>query len=209
MHNVQKQSYISITVFLTFNTETQYEVMISEETKISKFLSLILRHQPKRIDLVLDKNGWAHVDELMSKAKNKSIDLTLEKLKTVVENNDKKRFIFSADFKKIRANQGHSVNVDLEFQEVKPPAILYHGTATRNLRSIKTKGLLKGKRHHVHLSADPETAKKVGMRYGKPVVLEIDTGQMQKDGLKFFRSKNGVWLTEYVSPEYIKLDALH
>jgi putative RNA 2'-phosphotransferase len=173
-------------------------------THISKFLSLVLRHRPGEIGLTLDENGWADTQQLLEKINSGNFSVTFEQLKLVVENNDKKRFIFSCDFTKIRASQGHSIEVDLQFDEITPPDQLYHGTAQQNIDSIKQQGLLKGNRHHVHLSSDSETAKKVGMRYGKPVILIVDAKQMNLDGYKFFRSENGVWLTEYVKPGYIK-----
>ena len=130
--------------------------------------------------------------------------LSLEELKQVVANNDKQRFAFSEDLSMIRANQGHSVKVELDFAEQRPPAILFHGTAVRNLGSIQAKGLLKGKRHHVHLSADEATALKVGLRYGKPVILKIQALHMHDQGIPFLLSENGVWLTQYVAPQFIE-----
>ncbi|MEM9675291.1 MAG: RNA 2'-phosphotransferase [Bacteroidota bacterium] len=175
----------------------------SEQKQISKFLSLVLRHKPETIGLVLDDNGWAKVDELLTKVNLGGKSLTLDQLTTVVENNDKKRFAFSDDRTKIRANQGHSIKVDLALDEAEPPEVLYHGTAKRNLASIREKGLLKGQRHHVHLSSDENTARNVGIRYGKLVVLKIKSQQTQSDGCTFFLSQNGVWLTDYVDPQYI------
>jgi putative RNA 2'-phosphotransferase len=176
----------------------------SEQKKISKFLSLVLRHKPETIGLVLDNNGWTEVDKLLVKVNQSGRHLKLDQLTQIVENNDKKRFAFSDGQTKIRANQGHSIEVDLALELAAPPEVLYHGTAEHNLVSIQKKGLLKGQRHHVHLSADSETAYKVGVRYGKPVVLKIKSQQMQSDGHTFFRSKNGVWLTDYVDHQYIE-----
>ena len=130
--------------------------------------------------------------------------MTPEQLREVVETNDKKRFEFSPDGLRIRASQGHSVEVELGYQPAAPPETLYHGTAARNLESIRRQGLLKGQRHHVHLSADPETATNVGQRYGRPLVLKIDAAAMHAAGRIFFVSTNGVWLTECVPPEYIQ-----
>lgn len=175
------------------------------DTEISKFLSLILRHRPEEIGLTLDKNGWANVHELIEKSNRHEITLNFETLKKIVENSDKKRFAFTADFSKIRANQGHSLSVDLNLKESIPPDILYHGTIMRNIDSIKRDGLLKKERHHVHLSKDSETARKVAVRYGKPIILAVDSKQMNKDGIKFYISENGVWLTEIVAPKYIKI----
>jgi putative RNA 2'-phosphotransferase len=171
--------------------------------KISKFLSLVLRHKPDTIGLSLDKNGWADVQELIEKINQHHFSFNFTQLKNVVETSDKKRFAFSSDFKQIRANQGHSFSVDLELEAKQPPDILYHGTADRNLKSIKEQGLLKGQRHHVHLSTNTETANKVGMRYGKPVVLQIDSKKMSENGIKFYESENGVWLTDHVPSQYI------
>ena len=168
--------------------------------KLSKFLSLILRHKPETIGIKLDKNGWANVSEILRGMK---IDFaTLEK---VVTENDKQRFSFNDDKTKIRANQGHSVKVDVELVEKIPPEILYHGTIEKNLKSIVAQGLLKMNRLHVHLSADIETAKKVASRRsGNAVIFEIAARQMYNDGYKFFQSANGVWLTGKVPPKYLK-----
>jgi putative RNA 2'-phosphotransferase len=171
--------------------------------KISKFLSLVLRHQPETIGLHLDAQGWADVEELLAKARQGPQPLTREVLEEVVATNDKKRFAFSVDGTKIRASQGHSIEVDLALAPQAPPEILYHGTADRNLPSIRASGLLKGKRQHVHLSLDEQTATKVGQRHGRPVVLTIRTGEMHCQGHVFFCSANGVWLTDSVPPAFI------
>jgi putative RNA 2'-phosphotransferase len=173
------------------------------DVQTSKFLSLILRHHPEQIGLQLDENGWAEVKELMEKANKNSFRFDLEELKEVVEHNDKQRFVFSPDGRKIRANQGHSVKIDLQLEPDTPPTQLFHGTAEKNIASIRAKGIIKGKRNHVHLSSDVTTAHKVGARYGKPVVLTINTEAMAQDGCVFFQSENGVWLTEIVLPQYI------
>jgi putative RNA 2'-phosphotransferase len=173
------------------------------DVQVSKFLSLILRHHPERIRLTLDENGWASVKELIVKANDHNFALDLEELKEVVENNDKQRFIFSDDGTKIRANQGHSVKIDLQLEPSTPPAVLFHGTADKNTASIQAKGIIKGQRNHVHLSTDTKTAHKVGARYGKPIILTIDAKAMSEEGCIFFESENGVWLTEEVLPKYI------
>jgi putative RNA 2'-phosphotransferase len=178
--------------------------MSTNDKTTSKFLSLVLRHKPEIIGLTLDENGWTDTGELITKMNAQGHSITLEKLKAIVDSNDKKRFAFSEDYKRIRANQGHSIEVDLDLQEQIPPDILYHGTAEKNITSIKQQGLIKGNRHHVHLSADTETARKVGMRYGIPVILIIDAKRMYEQGFKFFRSENGVWLTDHVLPQYIQ-----
>lgn len=174
----------------------------------SKLLSAVLRHQPELIGLHLDSQGWASVEELLQKINKlgppftKSFDL--ETLKLVVETNDKKRFAFNADQTRIRASQGHSVQVDLGYPPQEPPELLYHGTAGINLESIKDQGITKGKRHHVHLSRDTETALKVGGRHGKPVILKIQAGAMHRAGNAFYCSENGVWLTEFVPAAFIE-----
>lgn len=177
--------------------------MKDEHIKISKFLSLILRHKPETIGLELDEKGWASIDEIIYLAAESGKTLDRKTIEAVVETNDKKRFSISSDGFKIRANQGHSVHVDLDLSPIKPPSTLYHGTATRFLESILCKGLHSSSRHHVHLSSDCETAIKVGQRHGKPVILKIDSGSMDSDGHVFFRSENGVWLTDNVPPQYI------
>jgi putative RNA 2'-phosphotransferase len=171
--------------------------------KISKFLSLVLRHKPETIGLSLDQGGWAQVNELLSAAKRAGVPLNEEILRQVVEQNDKQRFTFSEDHWKIRANQGHSIAVDLGLEPLIPPELLFHGTAIRFIESIKQKGLLPGSRRQVHLSPDERTAVKVGQRHGKPIVLTIQTGRMHKSGFQFYRSANLVWLTDKVPIEYI------
>lgn len=175
------------------------------QTKISKFLSLILRHKPEEINLSLDENGWADVSELIKKSAEYDFPLTLDELETVVASSDKKRFAFDETKTKIRANQGHSVAVDVGFEEKTPPKILYHGTAERNLESILKTGLEKRERHHVHLSHETDTARNVGTRYGKPVILAIDAEQMAANGYKFYISANGVWLVAEVPPKFLKV----
>jgi len=171
--------------------------------KKSKFLSLVLRHKPEVIGLKLDEAGWVSVNELIKACSENKFELTLGELREIVETNDKKRFAFSDDGKRIRASQGHSVDIELGYSPAIAPDKLFHGTASRFLGSIFSKGLIKGNRHHVHLSADVETAHSVGTRHGKPVVLEIDSAQMQTDGFLFYISENGVWLTDSVPVEYI------
>lgn len=177
--------------------------MEKQAIQISKFLSLVLRHQPELIGLSLDEAGWASVDELLAACRVHGKTISLEQLQEVVATNDKKRFSFNEDGSLIRANQGHSVEVELGYEAAMPPARLFHGTAERFLASIKEQGLLKGNRHHVHLSAGIETATKVGQRHGKPVVLHVDAGRMQQDGFIFYLSTNGVWLTEHIPVPYL------
>lgn len=170
----------------------------------SKFLSLILRHQPEVIGMQLDDEGWLDIDQLILNANKHGRSLTLELLHEVVAQNDKKRFALSDDGLRIRASQGHSIDgIELNLQPVVPPSLLYHGTVANFLSSIRAQGLLKRTRNHVHLSADTETARRVGARRGKPIILCIDAGRMHTDGYQFFVSANQVWLTETVPPGYI------
>jgi putative RNA 2'-phosphotransferase len=170
---------------------------------ISKFLSLVLRHKPERINLQLDANGWADVDELIKQLNAHDVPLDFELLEEIVITNDKQRFAFNADLTGIRASQGHSINVDLALQPVQPPGKLYHGTVARFMDAIKIDGLQKMSRQHVHLSSDEATAIKVGSRRGKPVILSIDAAGMHADGFLFYLSENGVWLTDEVPVAYI------
>ena len=170
--------------------------------KISKSLSYWLRHKPEKIGILLDKEGWTDVANLVEKAKTE-IEFTLDELKEVVKNCDKQRFSFSEDLSKIRASQGHTTDVEIKFQEITAPPILYHGTVEQFVDSIKKGGLKAMKRHHVHLSKDIETATKVGSRRGKPIILKIDAKTMQDLGFKFYISDNGVYLTESVPKRYI------
>nr|WP_176024949.1 RNA 2'-phosphotransferase [Brucella pseudintermedia] len=171
--------------------------------EISKFLSYVLRHAPETIGLRLDANGWADVDELLTKAKKAGKRLDLDTLRAVVAENDKQRFTLSEDGRRIRAAQGHSVVVDLGLEPSVPPALLYHGTASRNLDAIFAEGLKPGRRQQVHLSLDPETARKVGERHGKATVLTVSAERMHGDGYQFFRADNGVWLTDHVPAGYL------
>ena len=172
-------------------------------TEISKFISLILRHKPEAIGITLDNHGWADVNELIEGVakQNKGFNMTM--LEEIVRTDNKQRYSFNDDKTKIRANQGHSVKVDVELEEKEPPSILYHGTATRFLGSITKQGLLPMSRLYVHLSKDMETATKVGTRHGSPVVLEVDAEKMYKDGYRFYLSDNGVWLTKEVPTIYL------
>ena len=172
----------------------------------SKFLSLILRHEPHRIGVVLDPAGWVDIDKLLDALHAHGVELTRTELDEIVAASDKQRFAISADGTRIRANQGHSVQVELGLPAETPPAVLYHGTVDDALPGIRAQGLLKRQRHHVHLSADIETAKKVGGRRGKPVVLGIKAAEMVAAGHTFMRSANGVWLVEHVPPEFIELE---
>lgn len=169
----------------------------------SKFLSLILRHKPQLVGLELDEHGWANVEELIRRV-NRKRPLDLPTLEQIVATDEKQRYSFSADGKLIRANQGHSIPVDVELEELEPPEILYHGTARRYGAPIASQGLLKMSRLYVHLSSDVETAEKVGRRHGKPMIFRVESLRMFNDGYKFYRSVNGVWLTEHVPAKYLK-----
>ena len=181
--------------------------MTEKETKkISKFLSLILRHNPKAVGIGLDNQGWARVDDLIGKINGKKgWRLTKEQLDHVVATNNKKRFAYSEDGTQIRASQGHSINIDLGLEPIDPPAVLYHGTATRFVDSIMKQGLISKSRQHVHLSKDVETATIVGRRHGKVVILLVDTAKMAADGHLFYLSANKVWLTDHVPVKYLQV----
>ena len=170
---------------------------------ISKYMSFILRHKPETIGISLDEHGWARVDELIAGiAKDKEFNMDI--LEEIVRTDEKQRYSFNDDRTLIRANQGHSVHVDVEPEEKEPPYILWHGTGEKYVESIDEKGLISKSRLYVHLSKDEETAIKVGMRHGKPVLYQIMAKQMYKDGYKFFISANGVWLTNEVPVRYLK-----
>lgn len=176
-----------------------------ELNQLSKFLSYVLRHKPEAIGLSLDTNGWADIDDLITKANSFGEVNSLDKqvIYEIVATSDKKRFAISENGQRIRANQGHSVNVDVELKKAVPPRYLYHGTATRFLESILNEGLKSKQRLHVHLSSDIETATSVGKRYGHPVILKIKALEMYQQGDEFYISENDVWLTEKVSSEFI------
>jgi putative RNA 2'-phosphotransferase len=180
--------------------------MISEKQQmhISKFLSLVLRHKPETIDIQLDQNGWIDINELIAKSNKYGIQYDREILNHIVATNSKKRFAFNDKFDKIRASQGHSVEIELGYNNQKPPEILYHGTSEKSVHSIMEKGLEKRNRQHVHLSSDTETAIKVGQRHGKPIVFIVLAEVMYKDNFQFFISENGVWLTDNVPTRYLK-----
>ena len=178
--------------------------MSADLVRLSKFLSLVLRHEPQRIGITLDDNGWVSVDDLLAAAERAGNPISREQLDRVVAENDKKRFAFSPDGARIRASQGHSVEVDLGLPPVVPPERLFHGTATRFLDAIRAEGLRPQSRQHVHLSPDEETATKVGQRHGKPAILIVLAGAMHRDGHVFYRSDNGVWLTEAVPARYLE-----
>ena len=170
----------------------------------SKLLSLLLRHQPQAAGLTLDEAGWADVEELIEKVSLKYYPVELALIQKVVETNEKQRFAFNQDQTKIRASQGHSLPVELALVPTDPPNTLYHGTATTFLDLIRKEGLNRMSRQHVHLSAEASTARQVGSRHGTPVILAINAQKMLQDEFNFYRSDNGVWLTEQVPARYIQ-----
>ena len=176
----------------------------AEITRISKTLSYHLRHRPDALDLALEPGGWVRVDTLLSALARKGTTLSRADLDEVVARNSKQRFAFDESGERIRANQGHSVAVDLELEPLEPPAVLYHGTSRSALDAILRDGLRKMRRHHVHLSPDVPTAQAVGARHGVPVVLVVDAAAMHAAGHRFYRSANGVWLVDEVSPMFLR-----
>lgn len=179
----------------------QNRMMSDRDT--SKYISLILRHKPETICISLDGHGWANVDELI-RGVSKSHPLDMATLERIVAEDEKQRYSFNEDKTLIRANQGHSIPVDVELEEVEPPEILYHGTGEKYVESIDKQGLIPKSRLYVHLSADEETARKVGSRHGKPVIYIVKSGEMYRNREKFYRSVNGVWLTKRVAIQYLQ-----
>ncbi|WP_395743198.1 RNA 2'-phosphotransferase [Prosthecobacter sp.] len=175
-----------------------------QTTRTSKFLSLVLRHQPETAHITLDTAGWVSVEDLLTGCAKARRTMSRADLDHIVATNAKKRFEFSPDGTRIRASQGHSVEVDLNYEPKPPPAILYHGTATRFLENIRTQGLLKMQRHHVHLAAETKMTMEVGGRHGKPVLLTILATKMHKAGHSFYLSTNNVWLVDHVPPQFIR-----
>lgn len=168
----------------------------------SKYISLILRHKPEAIGIFLDEHGWANVDELIAGV-SRTQPLDMAMLERIVAEDEKQRYSFNEDKTLIRANQGHSIPVDVELEEVEPLEILYHGTGEKYVASIDEKGLIPKSRLYVHLSPDEVTAKKVGQRHGKPVIYTVKSGEMYRDGISFYRSVNGVWLVKAVPVKYL------
>lgn len=171
--------------------------------QLSIFISCVLRHRPQEANICLDEHGWANVEELLTGINATGRDIDRETLEEIVRTDKKQRYSFNEDGTLIRASQGHSIPVDVEPAEQEPPEYLYHGTADRFLDSIREQGLLPMSRLYVHLSGDEETARIVGSRHGRPVVLKIHSGDMYRDGHKFFRSQNGVWLVKKIDKSYI------
>ncbi|HNG92207.1 MAG TPA: RNA 2'-phosphotransferase [Acidobacteriota bacterium] len=174
-----------------------------QRTRLSKYLSKHLRHTPEQLGLVLAPGGWVEVETLLAACARNQMVITREQLDEIVATNNKQRFAFDDTGTRIRANQGHSVEVELQLEPIVPPSVLYHGTGHRTVELILKDGLLKMNRHHVHLSAGIETARMVGSRHGKPVVFEVAAEVMHHNGFVFFCSANGVWLVESVPPQYL------
>ena len=176
--------------------------------RLSKFISMILRHKPQVIGITLDEHGWADVDELIKgiNETGEEVEFSKATLETIVKTDKKQRYSVSQDKTLIRANQGHSIPVDVELEKKEPPKILYHGTGVTSVKAIQEQRLLPMERLYVHLSTDVETATNVGKRHGTPVIFKVNTEQMQKDGYDFFQSVNGVWLTKEVPAKYLELN---
>lgn len=177
--------------------------MKSSQKRISKFLSLVLRHRPEKIGISLDPAGWAKVSELLEGFRKNGLDLSSKELQQVVQKSKKQRFTLSDDGKFIRANYGHSIPVDLQYEAKQPPEILFHGTAQRFVESIQQEGLTSQNRQFVHLSVDEPSAIQVGKCHGKPVILRIKAEEMFRNGFQFYQLENGIWLTITVPAEYI------
>ena len=172
--------------------------------KLSMFISLVLRHKPDAAGIALDEHGWANVEELLDGINNIGRKIDMGVLEEIVRTDHKQRYSFNEDKTLIRANQGHSIPVDVELKEEEPPEFLYHGTADRFIKAIMEEGLKPMSRLYVHLSKDIETAAKVGKRHGKPVILKVHSGQMCREGIRFYLSENGVWLTKKVEVRYLE-----
>ena len=178
---------------------------MEKHRRLSKYVSLILRHKPELAGILLDEHGWANVEDLVSGISQTGRTITMKMLEEIVETDHKQRYSFNSEKTRIRANQGHSVPVDLELEAQMPPSVLYHGTASVFLEAILEEGLKPMGRLYVHLSKDVETAVKVGGRHGKPVVLKLPARNMYQDGQNFYLSQNGVWLTDIVDKKYIEV----
>ena len=173
-----------------------------DSVRTSKLLSLVLRHRPETIGIELDDSGWVDVDVLLKALQEHGTCLSLDQLHSIVENNDKKRFVIRDG--RIRANQGHSISVALDLEPVEPPAVLFHGTVSKYADSIQNHGLKRMNRQHVHLSPNVETAISVGRRRGKPIIFEVRAFEMYEAGHHFFLSENGIWLTEFIPPRFLQ-----
>lgn len=176
-----------------------------EFTSMGKFIALVLRHKPEIIGIKIEYFGaWANAEELLRGIQKSGKHIDMQMLEDIVKKDNKKRYSFNFDKTKIRANQGHSIPVDLGLEIRTPPDKLYHGTAQRFIESIKEKGILKMSRNYVHLSKDPQYAAKIGSRHGKPAVIELDVENMKKDNINFYISENNIWMCDYVAPKYLK-----
>jgi len=193
---------VNVLILKQLQATIKKSIQMSQDTSISKLLSLVLRHKPEVIGIALDQNGWTDVKQLLEKLNAFGKSISLEELFAIVSTSDKQRFALNETKDKIRANQGHSIPIDLAYKATTPPDFLFHGTSEKSLASILQNGIEKRDRHHVHLSKDIPTAMKVGIRHGKPVILEIRSKKMHDDGYLFFISDNGVWLTDFVPPKY-------
>ncbi|EMQ1359338.1 RNA 2'-phosphotransferase [Clostridioides difficile] len=178
---------------------------MSKKDKLSIFISLILRHKPETIGIKLDDYGYADVNELIEKINNTGRNINIEILEQIVKEDNKQRYSFNEDRSKIRANQGYSINVNVELRELEPPRFLYHGTATRFLDNIKKEGIISKSRLYIHLSNDIDTAVQVGKRHGIPIVLKINAGKMYENDYKFYLSENNIWLCEYIPFKYVEI----
>ncbi|GAA0083358.1 RNA 2'-phosphotransferase [Clostridium sp. CTA-6] len=176
-----------------------------QDLKISKFISLVLRHKPQEANLELDKHGWCNITDFLKGLNNKGFKVNITDIERIVREDDKQRYSFNEDKTKIRANQGHSIKIDLKLKAIKPPKVLYHGTSTKVINKILHEGIKKQSRQYVHLSSNIETASKVGKRHGKLAILEVNTEQMHLEGYNFYLSDNKIWLTDYVPSKYLKL----
>lgn len=170
---------------------------------ISKYMSLILRHKPEVIGIYIDEHGWANVEKLIQGIAKNNPGFNMEALEEIIKTDNKQRYSFNDDKTLIRANQGHSIQVDVELEEKEPPNVLYHGTGEKYVTSIDKNGLIPKSRLYVHLSRDIETARAVGKRHGKEIIYSVNSAQMHKDGYKFYLSKNGIWLTKKVPMKYL------
>jgi putative RNA 2'-phosphotransferase len=179
--------------------------MVGEDTRLSKALSYWLRHRPGAANLLLDAQGWADVEAVLRALARSGCSISLDRLHTMIDRNDKQRFELSPDGKQLRARQGHSVAVTLDWPSVVPPDLLYHGTVGRSLDTVLREGLRPMQRHHVHLSPDVETARRVGARRGSPVILGVRARELATSGTPFFLTANNVWLVEAVPPQFIDI----
>ena len=199
-----KQSTTKLQFTAALYEKKEHQALSSKLTKYSKFLSYVLRHKPESIGIVLDENGWVEVSVLLEASQAAGQNISNDLLLEIVGKNDKKRFAFNESGSRIRASQGHSVRgIDLEMEQIEPPVILYHGTVEKFMEGIEKSGLQKMNRQHVHLLETLATAKSVASRREKPIILEVQASAMHNAGYKFYRSENGVWLTDSVPWEYI------